>query len=182
MNTTTITFAAALLTALACQAQDERQGPPAGGRPPHPPMPLMQALDTDRDHKISAAEIEASAAALKALDENGDGEITRDELRPKPPEGAPAGEQPAGPPPAEAGPPPAEDTTQGERPRMPVPPVFAALDADRDGKLSAAELKAAPEGLAKLDKNDDGELTPRELQPQGPPRGKGQGQPKPPEE
>ena len=179
MNTTTLTFAAALLTALACQAQDERQGPPQGGRPPHPPMPLMQALDTDRDHKISAEEIEDATAALKTLDENGDGEITREELKPKPPEGAAEGEQPAGPPPEQAGPPPEEgDDDQARRPRPPVPPLFATLDSDRDGKISSSEMEAAPEGLAKLDKNEDGELTPRELQPQGPPRGQGRQRPR----
>jgi hypothetical protein len=176
MNTTTLTFAAALLTTLACQAQEERQGPPQGGRPQHPPMALMQALDTDRDHKISADEIEGSTAALKKLDENGDGEITREELKPKPPEGAPEGEQPAGPPPGQAGPPPEEGDNQAQRPSPPVPPLFATLDADRDGKISSTELEAAPEGLAKLDKNEDGEVTPRELRPQGPPRGQGQQQ------
>lgn len=184
MNTTTITFAAALLTALACHAQEEGQGPPSGGRPPHPPMPLIQALDSDRDHKISAEEIEGSAAVLKALDANGDGELTLDELRPTPPEGAPPPQdgQPGGPPPAQAGAPPAEEgeQEQGGAPPRPVPPIVATLDLDRDGKISTTEMEAAPAGLAKLDKNGDGELTPRELQPHGPPHGKGR--PQPPQE
>ena len=174
MNTTTMTLAAALLTALACEAQSERQGPREGGRPPHPPMPLIQALDSDRDHKISAEEIEASSTALKVLDENGDGELTPNELRPKPPGGAPPQDGQSGQPPAQAGPPAEEGAGQDGHPRMPVPPMIATLDTDRDGKISASELEAAPEGLAKLDKNGDGELTPRELQPQGPRRGKGE--------
>ena len=180
MNTTTITFAAALLAAIACQAQEERQGPPEGGHPPHPPMPLIQTLDSDRDHKISAAEIAASGEALKALDENGDGELTLDELLPEPPEGAPPPPHgPAGsPPPLRAGPPPTEGADQeGRPPHRPLPPVIATLDTDRDGKVSASEIQTAPEGLAKLDKNGDGELTPRELQPQGPPHGRGPAQP-----
>ena len=41
MKTTTTTFAAILLGALACSAQEEQQAPQ--GPPPHPPMPLIQA-------------------------------------------------------------------------------------------------------------------------------------------
>jgi hypothetical protein len=166
MNTTTMTFAAALLAALACQAQDERKGPPQGGeRPPHPPMPLVAVLDADRDHKISAEEIEGSPTALKKLDENGDGDITREELRPKPPKEDAEGQE--GPPPEEEG----EGDRQSRRQRRPVPPLFATLDTDKDGTISADEIEAAPKSLVKLDKNEDGELTPREFNPQGPPRG-----------
>ena len=48
--------------------------------------PLIIALDANRDGEISAEEIENATAALKKLDKNGDGKLTRDELRP---EGAP---------------------------------------------------------------------------------------------
>lgn len=177
MNKTTITLAATLLATLACQAQDERKGPPQGGKPPHPPMPLVQVLDADRDHKISAEEIKGSPEALKTLDENGDGDITREELRPKPPKDGEAGKQ--GPPPEHQGPPPEGDgADQSGRKRPPVPPLFGALDTDRDGKISAAEIEAAPQSLVKLDKNEDGELSPREFNPQGPPRGEGQRPPR----
>jgi hypothetical protein len=40
------------------------------------------ALDTNRDGQISAEEIEAAPAALKKLDRNGDGKLTRHELHP----------------------------------------------------------------------------------------------------
>ncbi|HEY4359313.1 MAG TPA: EF-hand domain-containing protein [Acidobacteriaceae bacterium] len=48
-----------------------------------------------------------------------------------------------------------------QQPRM----VLDALDLDHDGKLSAAEIKAAPASLLKLDRNGDGQLTADELSP-----------------
>lgn len=48
-----------------------------------PPLhPLMTALDTDKDHEISAAEIQNASKALLTLDKNKDGKLSRDELRP----------------------------------------------------------------------------------------------------
>ena len=64
---------------------------------------------------------------------------------------------------------------RGERPPLreggpnqrPVPPLVAALDANRDGIVDEAEIKNASEALRKLDKNGDGKLTPEELRPPG---------------
>ena len=42
-------------------------------------------------------------------------------------------------------------------------PLFAALDSNQDGLLSAAELANAAQSLAKLDANQDGNLTAQEL-------------------
>ena len=57
----------------------------------------------------------------------------------------------------------AVDIAQGPqgRPRY----VLQALDLDRDGKLSAQEIQAAPASLRSLDRNGDGQLTPDELEP-----------------
>lgn len=44
--------------------------------------PLMAALDANGDGVIDAQEIANAPTALKALDKNNDGKITRDELRP----------------------------------------------------------------------------------------------------
>lgn len=50
------------------------------------------------------------------------------------------------------------------RPNRPqFPPVFAALDADHDGRVSAEELESAGRHLKALDRNGDGSLTPDEL-------------------
>ena len=69
-------------------AQAPPQGGPGGGRPMNP---LIRALDTDGDGEISAAELEKAATALKALDRNNDGKLTEDELR------GPGGGGPGGP-------------------------------------------------------------------------------------
>ena len=45
-------------------------------------MPLMIALDTDKDNVISKKEIENATNSLKTLDKNKDGKLTEDELRP----------------------------------------------------------------------------------------------------
>jgi hypothetical protein len=55
---------------------------------------------------IDADEIANAPAALKALDKNGDGKLTQDELRPpRPANGGPGGGngRPPGPPPGEQG-------------------------------------------------------------------------------
>jgi hypothetical protein len=160
MKTTTCTIAAALLAALACHAQDQPQGPPPGGRPPHPPLPLFEALNTDGDEKLSADEIKAAATSLATLDTDGDGALSKEELRPKPPEGAPQGAEP---PKDEQG-----GDQKGRRPRGPVPPLMAALDKDHNGELSAKEIEGATDALTKLDKDNDGELTPPEIHPRPP--------------
>jgi Ca2+-binding EF-hand superfamily protein len=71
---------------------------------------------------------------------------------------------------------------EGERPGMPprpgqLPPggpprggLFLLLDADHDGKLSAAEMSAAGEILKKLDRDGDGYVTIEELLAAGPRR------------
>jgi len=45
--------------------------------------PAFQALDTDKDGVISAAELANAAESLKVLDKNGDGKLTEDEVRPQ---------------------------------------------------------------------------------------------------
>lgn len=42
--------------------------------------PFMSVLDADKDGLLSADEIENAGTALKSLDKNGDGKLTRDEL------------------------------------------------------------------------------------------------------
>lgn len=48
---------------------------------------------------------------------------------------------------------------------MRMSPILAVVDADHDGSISAAELKAAPAVLKTLDKNGDGQLMQEELRP-----------------
>ncbi|MGC3957246.1 MAG: EF-hand domain-containing protein [Verrucomicrobiota bacterium] len=66
------------------------QGGPGGGQPPK--LPLLTALDADGNGEISATEISNAATALKALDKNGDGKLSRDEYMGQRP-GGPGGGQ-----------------------------------------------------------------------------------------
>ena len=53
----------------------------------------------------------------------------------------------------------------GQRGQRPASPMMAALDADKDGKLSAEEIANAATALKTLDKNKDGVLDSNELAP-----------------
>ena len=77
--------------------QDRQGGPGGEGRPSQggpgaqggsgqrgerPPFPLVDAIDSNRDHVIDASEIANASANLKKLDKNGDGKLTADEFAP----------------------------------------------------------------------------------------------------
>ena len=148
---------------------------PPGGRGPEgngpggrgtgfgpPPNPVLEALDADGDHEISAEELQAAVVSLKKLDKNGDGKLTHDELHPEMPGGRPGGDHRGGPQgtgpaqgphagPAEGsgmhgpGGPGPGGPNAGRGPGGPPSPqqyVEQALqfDSDQDGKLSKVEL------------------------------------------
>lgn len=142
-----------LASAQAPEGAGPRRGP--GGRGP---SPVIRALDVDKNGEISAAEIANAAAALRTLDTDNDGALAATELRPARPAHAPV-------PPADGSRP---GRSGGGRPAggsRPVEPVMLALDADNDRTLSAAEIAGAPRSLAALDANKDGKLTRDELRP-----------------
>jgi hypothetical protein len=150
-------FALVLSTALpAVQALSQ----PAGGktRPPRPPVDVV--LDANDDGVIDQGEIANAAVALKKLDANKDGKLTRDELHPKRP-GETVSRGPEAPPQGRDGRPP----EGAGRPKRPQPPVITALDASGDGVIDAKEIAAAPAALKKLDANGDGRLSPDEYRP-----------------
>ncbi|MDR3460316.1 MAG: EF-hand domain-containing protein [Verrucomicrobiae bacterium] len=121
MKTKTLLTLAAVLGALSltASAQDAGGPPPGGpgeqgghgGPGGHRPVPaIIAALDANHDGVIDADEIANATAALKTLDKNGDGKLTRDEYMGKPPsrppgggegqgQGGPANDGPQGPPP-----------------------------------------------------------------------------------
>ncbi|CBY13231.1 unnamed protein product [Oikopleura dioica] len=139
MKTTLFQWTVALAAILPAMAQQDE---PRGERRPHPVPPILAFFDADHDGVLSEKEIQDASKALGRLDHDQDGEITAEEARPPlPPRG----------------------------PKPPQPPVIAALDADRDGTISAEEMENAPDSLKSLDKNEDGELSPEELHPHGPP-------------
>src|SRR6056297_3718450 len=53
---------------------------------------------------------------------------------------------------------------RGDFPRIRFP-LMVALDTNKDGELSAGEIKKATESLKTIDKNNDGKLSPEELRP-----------------
>ena len=138
--------AAIAMTALAAQ-----------NRPPEfagPRTPVAAALDADRDGAVSAAEIRSSAAALRTLDRNGDGQLTSDEV-------APAfgreGRRGRG-----------DDGERGGGAAGAAPDDLAgalmAFDRNGDGKLVRGELPERFQGLLeRADANRDGALTEEEL-------------------
>ena len=59
----------------------------------------------------------------------------------------------------------------------PLSPIAAAIDADHDGSLSAAEIRGSASALKSLDRNGDGQLTADEVRPafgRGGRRGRGE--------
>jgi hypothetical protein len=124
------------------QPDDGGGAPPPPGRHHHPMLPLVRALDTNRDGIIDANEIANAPAALKTLDKNGDGQLTVDEYMPMRPGATnlPAGAQ-----------------------RPPLPLIVKALDANGDGIIDADEIANASAALKTLDKNGDGQLTMDEI-------------------
>ncbi|MDG2181838.1 MAG: hypothetical protein P8L78_09115 [Mariniblastus sp.] len=45
-------------------------------------MPVISALDLNKDGKLSVDEIEGAPKSLKTLDKNSDGNLSKEELRP----------------------------------------------------------------------------------------------------
>jgi len=154
---------AAVLSAQTTPADSGASGPRRGGHGPGGPgrggHPIVRALDTDKDRELSAAEINNAPASLRALDKNGDGTVSFDDLRPERPADAP--ERPA----RKERPDDAGKSQRGPGRGRPADPVMLALDADGDRALSATEISNATQSLKALDANSDGKLTPDELRP-----------------
>jgi Ca2+-binding EF-hand superfamily protein len=128
---------AAALMGIAAYAQDAM--PP---KPPHGGFDFA-TLDADKDGKVTKAEVEAfRAAKVKAMDTNGDGKISADEL---------------------AAPRIAAAT---DRIKTRSADMVKEMDSDGDGQLTAAEMatRPGPEMLFdKIDANKDGAVTQDEV-------------------
>lgn len=131
----------------------------SGGRGIPPPSLLLTTIDADGDGVLDASELMGAAAALAALDANGDARLAGDELRPagRGPRtsGRDAfadGDSPAAP----GGPPEAsQDDLVG---------MLMAFDEDGDGRLTEPEVPERLRGLFdRADANDDGRLTVDEI-------------------
>ena len=64
-------------------------------------MPIVAALDLNKDGTIDAKEIAKASASLEKLDRNDDGKLTPDEYLPQRGQGGPGMRGPGGPPPGD---------------------------------------------------------------------------------
>ena len=108
-------------------------------------LPVLRALDADHDGTISESEISNATAALQTIDQNGDGQLTFEELRPPMKRGR------GGP---ESGP---DRVKWLER-------QFDQLDQNSDGQLSQDEARGPlKKQFSKIDANGDGTVSKLEL-------------------
>ncbi len=141
-----------------------RQGGPRGGqgggqRFGFPPNPLFTALDADGDGEISASELKNAMAALKKLDKNKDGKLTRDEVRPNFGPGGPGGRGGFG-----GGRGGERGSGQGGGAQDFVSRIMQH-DKNKDGKITKDELpERAQRMFDRLDANSDGAITKAELE------------------
>jgi len=170
-----VTLVAALLLGVAsaswgqapgAQADSKRpkrgEGLPAFGPPRFgpPSFALKDALDADRDGKLSDAEIRSAAESLKRLDKDRDGKLSAEEIGwpPRfpgfpPGGGPPGGRRPGGGPPGGG---PGFPFGGREQAGRSFAERLLGRDANQDGKLTKEELPRSMHfliGLADLDKN-----------------------------
>lgn len=114
-------------------------------------LPLMEALDTDGDGKLSSSEIADSSKALMKLDKDGDGTISAEEMKPDLSKIGPPGGL-AGAAGAAAG------MLQQMSPAM-IGKMFETRDANGDGKLSGDEIpERLRERVSMIDTDGDGAI------------------------
>jgi hypothetical protein len=157
---------AALLPMASVSQSQDRQPPQPGERERNgdgpqrlrfgpPAFALQEALDKDRDGKLSAEELKTAAASLKALDKNSDGKLDAEEIG-WPPQfgGFPGGGRGRG---GRGG--PGGFGGRGGGPPVEFSQRILARDANKDGKITAAELPRSMTSVLKLaDQDQDGAI------------------------
>ena len=143
----------------------DREGPPRGDRQ-RPVFPLLQALDKNQDGVIDSGEIERAVAALKSLDGNSDGKLTREELMPnfagmqRGGDRGQAGDRRPGGQRDGAGPGGGQQPGQRGNPAA----MFDRMDKDGDGSLSEDEVpEQMRDKFGMVDADGDGAVSKQEL-------------------
>jgi hypothetical protein len=163
-----VAVAAALLPmASASRAQDRQPPRPGerdrGGDGPQqfrfgpPRFALQEALDKDRDGRLSADELKNAVASLKALDKNSDGKLDAEEIG-WPPQfgGFPGGGRGRG---GRGGFGPGGFGGRGGAPPVDFSTRIMNRDANKDGKVTADELPRSMTSVLKLaDQHQDGAI------------------------
>ena len=117
-------------------------------------LPLMMALDADKDGSLSAGEVENASKALAKLDKDGDGILSPEELRPDFSEMAREGMAQLG-----------QKGLGGAPTKEMMARMFEKQDADKDGKLTGEEIpERMRENLARVDENGDGAIEKSEME------------------
>lgn len=160
LGITMLSFAARCALAQDAPQQstgDNRPEPPARW----PISPIMRALDTNGDGVLSAEEIANAPTTLKTLDENKDGKLDQAELRP---EFGPGGPNPMGGMPGMGEPSGGMGRSENAMTAEDEVKRYLTLDKNNDGKLTRDEVPARMQGLfTRADSNTDGVITKEEL-------------------
>ncbi|QEL14872.1 EF-hand domain-containing protein [Limnoglobus roseus] len=126
---------------------------------------LFQRLDANGDGKLSKAELAGAESILLALDTDENETLSADEVRsvPKVTADFPGMVQPAPTPPKQPERDPNLELYRGPIPGTVVQLMLKKYDANKDFALTRAEIGLEAEAFAKLDANGDGKLSAAEL-------------------
>ena len=122
-------------------------------------MPVLKALDADGDGELSSAEIDNAVTALRSLDKDNSGSLSSEEMMPD--FGAMRGQGRRGGGEGRGG----ERRGGGNRDGGSFAQRMLENDADGDGKISKAEAPERMQGFFdNLDSDSDGYVTTEELE------------------